>query len=318
MSNTLTVAIGNYDRTRPLKEGAVTVEGHVLDFPDMSYGEMSAASFGKGTLDVAEVSLGGLLQYLDAGEPAYLGLPSFLSMGFRYDAILVASGSPLHALEDLKGKRIGLPDFAGTTAIWLRGQLHDLHGVDFRDNVWVMGALEGGAAPKRREHAEGLKVDYLGEGETLVDLLLRGEIDALIAHRMPEAMRAGRMRRLLGDVEAVESEDYLKSGNVIPLLHLPVVSKAALAADGGLAAKLQGAFEQAKDMALRQIEEIVVFNVSLPTLGRAVDQAKALIGEDYWPYGIERHRRSLELFARYCQEQGITRTQIPVDRMFAI
>jgi len=317
MSNkTLSIAIGSYDRTRPLIAGDVEVEGYDLVFETLGYPQINAKTFGDGSLDVGEVSLSSLLQHIDAGSPRYLGIPAFVSMGFRQDALYTAASSSLSELGDLAGKRIGVQGFFGATAMWLRGVFADVAGVDPRSIRWFVGGVEKGVAPAAQDHP-GYDVTYLGAEQNLVDMLIADEIDVVITHVMPAAFREGRLKRLHTDVAAAQAREYEATG-VIPLLHLPVVRKELLQDDPALAARLLDAFTKAKAKAIVDLERTIVFDISLPTLGGAVEAARKLIGQDFWPYGTDANRRGLETFARYAAEQGLTRRSVGIAEAMAI
>jgi 4,5-dihydroxyphthalate decarboxylase len=204
MTQTLTFGCALYDRTAPLKDGRVSVDGYAIDMKLMAYGAITAAAFDKNELDIAEISTSTLVGKVDQGIRTYAAIPAFLSMCFRHDCIYVRADSRIEKPEDLAGKRIGVPEFYGTTSIWLRGMLADLHGVDFRRVGWMVGPVEGTAGVLKPHHPEGVSCDYLDPGKCLSDLLFAGEIDAIFAHRVPAAFYDGRFRRLYRDIRAAE------------------------------------------------------------------------------------------------------------------
>lgn len=316
MAETLTFGCALYDRTAPLKDGRVTVDGYAIDIKSMAYGAITAAAFEKNELDIAEISTSTLVSKVDQGIRNYAAIPAFLSMCFRHDCIYVRADSRIEKPEDLIGRRIGVPEFYGTTSIWLRGMLGDLHGVDFRRVGWVVGPVEGTAGVLKQHHPEGVSCTYLEPGRCLSDLLLAGEIDAVFAHRVPSVFYDGRLRRLYRDVRAAEAFYYLTTGH-IPLLHIAAVKSDRLKADALLGGKLLTAMTKAKDIALTKVQGTAVYNTSLPHLSRAVDEARSLIGPDFWPYGIDKNRASIEALLRYCHEQGLSKTLLRTTDIFA-
>lgn len=316
MTQTLTFGCALYDRTAPLKDGRVRVDGYAIDMRLMGYGAITAAAFDSNELDIAEISTSTLVGKLDRGIRSYAAIPAFLSMCFRHDCIYVRSDSRFETPEHLAGKRIGVPEFYGTTAIWLRGMMADLHGVDFRRNGWVVGPVEGAAGVLKPHHPDNVSCDYLAPGQCLSDMLLVGEIDAVFAHRVPAAFFDGRLRRLYRDIRAAEASYYQATGH-IPLLHVAAVKNQRLKADPALGGKLLEAMTAAKDMALAELQGTAVYSASLPHLGRAVDEARSLIGADFWPYGLDANRASIEALLRYCHEQGLSRTLLRVTDLFA-
>lgn len=315
ISKTLTFGCALYDRTAPLKDGRVGVDGYAIDVRPMGYGAITAAAFTTQELDIAEISTSTLIGKVDQGVRAYPALPVFLSMCFRHDCIYVRTESKFEKPEDLAGKRIGVPEFYGTTAIWLRGMMQDLHGVNFRGNIWVVGPVEGAAGELKQHHPDDVSCDYLPPGKCLSDLLLDGEIDAVFAHRVPTAFYDGRFRRLYRDVRAAETAYFRATGH-IPLLHVAAVKAQRLESDPALAAKLLAALTQAKDIALTEIQGTAVYSASLPHLSRAVDEARSLIGPDFWPYGVEKNKASIAALLRYCHEQGLSRKLLQPEDVF--
>lgn len=313
---TLSFGCALYDRTAPLKDGRVKLDGYDIDMRHMSYGEITAAAFGTNELDIAEISTSTLIGKIDGGVRSYSAVPAFLSMCFRHDCILVRTDSAFEKPEDLNGKRIGVPEFYGTTSIWLRGMMQDLHGVDFRRNRWVVGPVEGSAGVLTQHHPDNVLCDYVSPGKCLSDLLVNGEIDAVFAHRMPAAFLDGRLRRLYRDVRAAETSYYRATGH-IPLLHVAGVKNERLKADPMLVGKLFAALTKAKELALADIKGTAVYNVSLPHLARAVDEARSLIGDDFWPYGIEKNKASIDALLRYCHEQGLSKRLLQPADLFA-
>lgn len=316
MTQTLTFGCALYDRTAPLKDGRVTLDGYRIDVRPMGYGAITAAAFDKGDLDIAEISTSTLVGKIDKGVQSYKAIPAFLSMCFRHDCIYVRSDSHFETPEDLAERRIGVPEFYGTTSIWLRGMMADLHGVDFRRNAWVVGPVEGTAGELKPHHPDGVSCDYLAPGQCLSDRLLAGEIDAVFAHRVPAAFFDGRLRRLYRDVRAAEASYYKATGH-IPLLHVAAVKSERLKADPSLGGALLRAMTAAKDMALVELQGTAVYSASLPHLGRAVDEARSLIGPDFWPYGLDKNKAAIGALLRYSREQGLSKNLLSASDIFA-
>jgi len=317
-SSTLSVGCGGYDRIRPLQDGRVSVEGCALDVQVMTPAAVVAASFGSGALDLAEVSTGGLAMRLDQGKADYVGVPAFVSMAFRHDCLYVPGRGPARGPRDLAGARIGIGDFAGTTGIWLRGMLQDLYGLDLRSVGWVFGPVEmpaGPAAPPALP--DGFRGSAAPADRSLVELMASGELDVLVSHRVPKpfAARDGSMKRLFPDLEAAEAE-YARAFGCLPALHLMALKAARAEADPALPARLLAAFTRAKDLALASLRDTSCYHASLPSLIQAVERAEAALGADFFAYGLERHRASIDAFCRYCHEQGLTRRRLSAAELF--
>jgi len=317
-TNTLSVGCGGYDRIRPLQDGRVGVDGYALDIRVMAPGAVVAASYGSGELDIAEISIGSLVQRADKGVRGYVGLPAFVTQAMRHDCIYVPAAGARPRPRDLNGARVGIIDFANTSGIWLRGMLQDQFGVDLRSIRWVFGPTDTPApAAKAPSVAAGFNAVAAPEGSSLVDLLRKGELDCLISLRIPRpfAARDGLLVRLFDDLPAVEAA-YAASIGAPPALHPLALKESRAAADPALPGKLLAAFTRAKDIALAELRDTSCYHVSLPTLPQAVERAEAMAGADFFPYGLERHRKGIEAFCRYCHEQGLSSRRIGAAEIF--
>ena len=199
--------------------------------------------------------------------------------------------------------------------MWLRGMLQDDHGVDQRGVTWVAGPMDAPAKGMKESHPANVTCHYAKPGVSLSDMALAGEIDAVFAHRPPAIFRTGKLRRLYEDVGAAE-RDYFKTTGVIPLLHVAAVQTRFTDKDKALAGALQNALTQAKTTALDALDQTAVYAISLPSLARAVEGARALVGNDYWPYGLDANRAAIETFLRYSHEQGLTETRLSTSDVF--
>ncbi len=311
----LPIGCGRYDRLRAIEDGRVALDRYDLQINVMPLGQIPPAAFDRRELALAEVSTGGFLARLDRGDAGYVGIPAFVSLGFRHDCIYVRSDSRITKPQDLAGALIGVPEYFGTTGIWLRGMLQDDAGIDPKSVSWWVGPIEGAGGPIKPNHPPGVTCAYAKPGESMTDLLLRGELDAIFAHRLPQPFRDGRFRRLYSDLEATERAYYEASG-CVPLLHMFVLRDDCRNADPALPGQVLDAFTRAKDIALQDLNETAVYATSLPSLTQAVERSRSLLGEDFWPYGMARNSKALATFARYCHEQGLTRRQFELDEMF--
>jgi 4,5-dihydroxyphthalate decarboxylase len=277
-----------------------------------------AASFTSAELDLAEVSTGGLAQRVDRGIGGYVGIPAFVSMAMRHDCLYVAASGAKRLGRDLAGGRIGINDVAGTSGIWLRGMLQDQFGVDPRGVDWVLGPTDAPAgAAEPPKFGGAMRVSVAPEGHSLVDLLRGGRLDAIVSLRIPRsfAQAEGVLRRLFDDLPAVEAE-YVNAMGAPPALHLMALKQSRVAEDATLPAQLLEAFTAAKDIALAELRDTACYHASLPFLVQAVERAQALLGADFHPYGLDRHRKGIDAFCRYCHEQGLTTRRLGVADLF--
>ena len=315
---TLSVGCGGYDRIRPLQDGRAGVDGYSLDIRVMTPSAVVAASYASGELDIAEISTGSLAMRADQGIGGYVGIPAFVSMALRHDCIYVPGTGARRRPVDLNGARVGIGDFAGTSGIWLRGMLQDQFGVDLRSIQWVFGPTDTPApAAKAVAVGSGFTSVAAPEGRSLVDLLREGELDCIISLRVPKpfAARDGLLVRLFDDLPSVETS-YVQSLGALPALHPLALKQSRADADPALPARLLAAFTRAKDLALAELRDTTCYHAALPMLVQLVERAEATVGADFFPYGLDRHRKGIEAFCRYCHEQGLTSRRIGVADLF--
>lgn len=317
MASKLEIACASYDRVKPLEEGRARIEGYELSFHHVPAGEIPKACFGEAKYAVGEVSPANLAAQLDQGSSNYAGIPVFLSRAFRHGGIFVAKDGKVKSPADLKGGRIGMTDFFGTTAMWQRGILQDDYGLDLSKVTWVVGAGDPGGtykAPPAGLDAK-FKIEMAKEGDDLSSMMARGELDAILALRTPKVFAEGRMARLFENYREIEEEYYRKTG-IFPILHILILRKDDIARDAQLPAKLFAGFSEAKKLALKDIEEVAFYFASLPWLSASVERAKKVMGPDLWPYGLQEGRKATETFLRYCEEQGLTSRRLSVEEFF--
>lgn len=315
----LTVACGDYDRVRPLKDETVRVDGARLNILSLTPEEIFFRALGHAEFDVCELSLSSTLMLLSRDECPYTPLPIFPSRSFRHSCIYVRDGAGIEKPEDLRGRRVAIPEYQVTAAMVARGILADEYGVQPSDVEWVQAGL---FEPGREE-----KVTFTPTaGVTLrrvtdrncTDLFESAEVDALIAPRAPAGFDPagnGLIRRLFPDPVVVEEAYYRKTG-IFPIMHWLVIRNDLLERHPWLPASLVKAFTCAKDMALAELADVTALNVALPFLPSHVSAAHRLFGPDFWPYGLEANRKTLEAQVRWSWEQGLSARQIDVDTLF--
>jgi 4,5-dihydroxyphthalate decarboxylase len=315
---TLDVACMPYDRVRALETGEVPVDGYDLNFRDMPIGKIHSACFDSSELAVGEVSPANLATALDQGNEKYAGLSIYLSRAFRHSGMFVAADGRIRHPEDLRGGRIGLSDWLGTTGIWQRGILQDEYDIDLSDITWVFAPVDagGGAKPAPDEVSKKFKIEYLKGGVALSDMMIRGDLDAILALRPPKLFGSGTgIRRLFDDYVAVE-QDYFIRTQIFPIMHIAVLRQTDIDADPTLPSLLFDAFDKAKNLTLDKIRESAFYFSSLPWLPAAVETSQQVMGEDFWKYGINNGGPAIETFLRYCHEQNVTKRQVTLDEFF--
>jgi 4,5-dihydroxyphthalate decarboxylase len=240
-------------------------------------------------------------------------VPVFPSRSFRHSGVYVRPGGGIERPEDLRGRRVGVAEYQPTANVWIRGMLAEHHGLPVRDVTYVTGGLED---PRRVEKVavelpETIRVEGAPEGATLSELLARGEIDAIYSPRAP-AVAA----RLFEDFPAVERAYYERT-RIFPIMHVLAIRADVYAANGWIARSLFKAFAGARDEAVAALFEVAALKVSLPwTLAHAED-ARRLLGDDWWSYGVEPNRHVLDKFLEYARDQGLAGEDLTVDSLFA-
>lgn len=312
----VSVAFWDYDRTLPIADGRVPMPGCRLCCTILAPHELFPRAFGSAEFDVSELSLSRHAQAVAAGSSRYTGLPVFLSRAFRHAAIYVRAG--IERPGDLQGGRIGLRNYDDTAAVVARGLLRDQYGVS--DAVWVIGPMEpGGGAlvPLPELHAPAM-VERLREGLTLDGELRAGRLDAVIALNPPPSLHSapGRVRRLFPDYRAAE-QAYARQTGLFPIMHLVGVRSSLLEAQPWLAGSVMRAFSAAKALATAGLGTLQAAKATLPWAVAEQAATVAVLGADYWPYGIEPNRRILEVTLRHLLDDGLLARALAPDDLFA-
>src|SRR5712672_32798 len=182
----LSIAIGNYDRARPLFDGAVQIDGVDPVFMQLPPEEIFFRAFRTIDFDICELSMSSFTVKTAIGDCPYVGVPAFVSRAFRHNSIYVRTDR-IRTPADLKGKRIGLPEYQLTACVWARAILEDDHGVKPSDVIWVRGGIEDPGRPEKIsiKLPPGVRMEDAPEGATISGMLERGEIDGFIAPRPP-------------------------------------------------------------------------------------------------------------------------------------
>jgi 4,5-dihydroxyphthalate decarboxylase len=316
----ITIATWDYDRVRALADGRVRVEGCDVNYVTMPVEEILERAFFRREFEVAEIGFSPYLIALSRGVAPYVAIPAFLSRMFRHSAVYIRSDRGIDGPVDLKGKRIGVPEYQMSAAMWVRGFLLDEFAVAASDIDWVQGGLE---TPGRRDKFPlNLPSDFpltsAGDGKTLSQLLADGELDGVISARQPSCFIAGHpsVRRLFPDYRAAE-RDYFRRTGVFPIMHAVGIRPDVLEQHPWLAASVYKAFVESKRLADAEFSETTALKVGLPWVTAEFDATRELMGHDFWSYGVEPNRKCLELMVRYSHEQGLAVRPVTVEEMFA-
>ena len=318
----LTLASWDHDRALPVLNKEVPVQGFEVESHVLPTTQLFPIAVNEARFDVTELSLSSYLLQVSRGTSAYTAIPVFLARAFRHNGFFARADSGIRSLADLKGRIVGVPEYQMTAALWMRGILKDDHGIDASDVIWRTGALDKGVRHERLEldAPPSLSITPIVAGETLQDLLLAGQIDALMAPSPPRAFLDGdpRIVRILPDFAAAE-EDYHRRTGFFPIMHLLAVRKTLVEAHPTLPRALFDAFSTARDMALTRLEEVWLGSanrLSLPWLNAAMERTRGAMGRNYWPYGYRAAVPELQTACRYSIEQHLSRRAVTPDELF--
>jgi 4,5-dihydroxyphthalate decarboxylase len=301
-----------YDRTLPLISGEVQPEGidleYVVDLPNPIFRRM----FLTDEFDASELSSSNFIIERARGDQRFVALPVFPSRVFRHNSMYVNVDAGIERPEDLKGKRVGIPEYLQTANFWARGILQDEYGVRPEELRWVRGDTEKLKLPLPPR----LDITQAPPGRTLSDMLEDGEIDALISPRTPACIEAGspRVRRLFPDFPKVEAEYFQRTGH-FPIMHLVAIRRHVYEADRSIARRLYDAFVEAKRRAYEGLRQGVFLTTSLPLQIAYVEESRATFGNDPFPYGTAANRHTLATVARYVHEQGMADRVLDVEEI---
>jgi len=314
----LSVAMGDYDRTRALLDGRVQIDGVDPAYMTLYPEEMFFRAMRNQEFDICELSFSSYTVKTAKGDCPYIAVPVFLSRAFRHTSIYVRKDR-IKKPEDLKGKRIGLPEYQLSANVWARGFLQDDYGVRPEDVTWVRGGIETPGRPEKiaLQLPPGVKLESAPADTTISDMLDRGEIDAFMAPRPPSAhvLSNPNVGWLFDDPTAV-AKDFYRRTQVFPIMHVVGVRKSLAEAQPWLPGAVFKAFSQSKAAALEALSDTSATKVTLPFVEEQLKAARDTMGEDYWSYGVAPNRPTIETFLRHHFSQGLSSRQLSVDEIF--
>jgi 4,5-dihydroxyphthalate decarboxylase len=316
----ITIACGNYDRTAAIRDGRIKIEGCEATYLPLEPEEIFHRAFRFHEFDVSELSFSSFIRTVASGTAAYVGIPAFVSRIFRHSGIYVRTASGIRAPEDLRGKRVGVPEYQITAVVWMRGMLQHEYGVHPSEIHWRSGGQE---QPGRQERTPlksipGVDLQPIRNDQTLVGMLVAGELDALFTARAPSSFLAGEahIARLFAGTRAAEIAYYKKTG-LFPIMHLVGVRKTLAEQYPWLATSVYKAFCEAKALAMTQLVDVNALAVMLPFLEAETRETMAAMGRDFWRYGVRENLREIQALAQYAFEQGLIDRKVNVDELFA-
>lgn len=318
----LTLGTWDHDRVMPLHEGRVTIPDVALDCQVHPTAKLFPWAVQEARFDITEMSVSSYIMELSRGGSDYTAIPAFVSRAFRHSGFFARTGSGINSPADFAGRRIGVPEYQMTAALWMRGILSDEYGVDGSGIQWRTGALDEGIRRERLELAlpPGMVVEPINDGDTLQNMLLRGEIDGLLAPKPPKAFLNGNpdLIRLIPDFETAERAYYQKTG-FFPIMHLIGIRKTIADSNPWLPRALYDGFVQARNLALKRLREVWLGNanrLSLPWLGASMERTLDTLGPDYWSYGFAQNCAEIDAICRYSVDQHLAAVRISPRDLF--
>ncbi|MCP4003259.1 MAG: ABC transporter substrate-binding protein [bacterium] len=313
-----------YDRVRAIQDGRLGVDGCDLSFHVKDIYRLNAGVFGSAR--TYEVSETGLIPYVKkyANEDfrAYTLIPVFISRMFRHRDIYIRPDRGIEKPEDLRGKRIGTPGYGMSASTWTRGFLQDMHGVKPDEMRWVetTKSSDGGtlsASIGSYVFPDGFPFEKGPPGVDESEMIIAGDVDALISATTPRAFldRNPNVKRLFPDFRSAE-QAYYKKARVFPIMHAIAIRKDFADANPGLPGAIFSMYSRAKQAAYDDLETTTALKVTLPWATQEFLDTQKLMGDNYWPYGIEANRTELELIMRYTYEQGLAKRRLDVEEIF--
>ncbi len=316
----LTLACGDYDRTRGLRWGLVQPDGIDLNYLCMQVEETFWRTAHFQEFDVSEMSMGSYMIRRAKGIEDLVAIPVFPSRMFRHAYYYVNAKSGITRPEELKGRKMSVPEYQITAAIWMRGILEHDHGVAPKDMRWYSGGLytPGRVEKQHITLPEGVVLESIPEGRTLNEMIATGEVDALISARAPLTFRDGtnRVARLFPNFRDTE-RDYYQRTKIFPIMHTVVIKREVVEKYPWVAMNLYKAFVEAKDEFQNSFKDDSAMRLMLPGMVADLEEAEDLMGKDFWPYGLEPNRHVLETLMSYAQEQGLLEKRLKLDELFA-
>jgi 4,5-dihydroxyphthalate decarboxylase len=302
----LTLALSPYDHTRDLAPRGIELNVLELPIEEIFYRFTRFREF-----EASEMSSAKTVSLLAGEKPDIIALPVFVSRVFRHSAIYLGKGSGIRRPKDLEGRRVGIPEWSQTAGIYARGLLAHEYGVDLASIDWRQAGVRQAGRIEKVELRKDLpfKITAMPE-RTLEEMLAKGEIDAVISAREVPG------ERLFPDYRAAELE-YFRKTRIFPIMHMIVMRRGTYEQNRWIAMNLFQAFQEAKQRSVERLREIGISHVPLPWLSDTTRAWQEAIGEDFWPYGVEPNRPTLEAFLQYAYEQGVCRRKLAAEELFA-
>lgn len=314
----LNFATSEYDHFNDLANGIVNPQGIDLNVMFYEVEEIFYRMALHRDFDMSEMSFAKFVAQVSGDRPDIIGLPIFPSRVFRLSNIYVHKKSGIKKPSDLKGKKVGTPEWAQTASVYTRGWLTDHVGIKLNQIDWRQAGVDqpGRIEKVKLKLPKGVSVTPMPD-KSLSEMLVTGELDAAFSAHAPTSFLEGNpnVQRLFPNYRDVEAEYYQKT-KVFPIMHVIAIKKSILEENPWVAANLMTAFEKARTNSIARVLEITASRMPVPWLTYEGEEKMKLLGKDYFPYGIEDNRTTLEAFLKWTFEQGIAKRHLKPEDLF--
>lgn len=315
----LTIAISEYEHVGDFLEGHVSAEGIDITRLKHVHEEIFFRFLKYREWDVSEVSFAKYVSLVSQEDKSLIAIPVFPSRIFRLSSFYVHSNGGIHKPEDLAGKKIGIPEWAQTASVYTRGYLSGRIGIPLQDIEWFQaGVNEPGRTEKVSLNLpEGVRYTQVKD-RSLTDLLLSKDVDAVLSARPPQHFLNGNPEivRLFENFQA-EEVNYWQETGIFPIMHVVVIRAEVYQKYPWIAMNLFKAFQEAKENSISRMLDISSSRVPIPWGHVYAQRAVDMFGKDYWPYGIEANRNTLETFLKFAYDQGVCHRLLAPEELFA-
>ena len=310
----LTFACGPYDRTQALRDGTIQPDGIDLNYLTMQPAEIFWRMLQYQEFQASEMSLSNTTTLMSGPNPPFIAIPVYPSRVFRHGYFFINTSKGINSPADLKGKRGGVPEYSMTAAVYMRGLMQHEYGVKPSDVEWVQGRADR----LNRKLPSDIRLTMAPSGVELGDMLERGEIDFMMTANNPLSFRRGskNVQRLFPNYAEVE-KDYYRRTKIYPIMHTVVIRRDVYDRDPWVALNLYKALCKSKDYCYHHITETGSPKASFAWLQPMIEEEQSIIGEDWYPYGIEKNRPSLDALLQYTHEHGLTDRRLKIEDLFA-
>ena len=314
----LTLATSHYDHMADLLLGRVPVQGIDLTYLDLQVEEIFFRMITYRDFDVSEISMAKFSSLASQGDSPFVGIPVFPSRVPRHSSIYVRKDGNVKTPSDLKGKRVGIPEWAQTAAVYSRGMLQHQYGVDLTSIHWLQAGVDqpGRVEKVKLKLPPGIKYEA-APTKSLGGMLMSGEIDAALSAHPPLCFDEGHPNivRMFEDYMELEQK-YVRETGIFPIMHAIAIKREIVEKNPWVAMSLFNAFEESKRRSIARALNPTTSALPIPWGYELAKRAKAITGEEIMPYGVEANRTTLDAFLQYAFEQGVCHKRMKPEELF--